>query len=133
VRWRALVLAGGWLLSTLGAGAAAASEADRPEILDVVVPGRQAVGRDGEAHVTYRARRANVATVVQAVEDLDGVRRASRQRAVSVIAVAFGREAGELTVPLAFETPGRKRVVLTLVTDEGEESEPASIEIEVSR
>jgi hypothetical protein len=61
------------------------------------------------------------------------VSRASRQVEIGVVAAAFGREAGQLTVPLAFETPGRKRVVLTLVTDEREESESASIEIEVAR
>jgi hypothetical protein len=136
VRRRALAfaLAVGWLASALGsASGARADEADRPEILDVAVPGRQAVGREGEARLTYRARRANVVAVVQVVEDLDGPRRSSRQRELGVIVAAYGREAGELTVPLAFDTPGRKRVVLTLVTDEREESEPASIEIEVSR
>ena len=116
----------------LGTGAwAETADADRPEILDVAVHGRLAVGREGEARLTYRARRANVVAVVQAVEDLDGVRRGSRQREIGVITAAFGREEGELIVPLAFETPGRKRVVLTLVTDEREESEPVSIEIEV--
>ncbi len=116
----------------LGTGAwAEAADADPPEILDVAVFGRLAVGREGEARLTYRARRANVVAVVQAVEDLDGVRRGSRQREFGVVAAAFGREEGELIVPLAFETPGRKRVVLTLMTDEREESEPASIEIEV--
>jgi hypothetical protein len=130
----ALALTVGWLVPALAsAGWARADAADRPEILDVAIPGRQAVGRQGEARLTYRARRANVVAVVQVVEDLDGARRSSRQRELGVLAAAYGREAGELTVPLAFDTPGRKRVVLTLVTDEREESEPASLEIEVSR
>jgi hypothetical protein len=98
----------------------------------VKVLGRPAVGRRSEVRVAYRAPRANVMAVIQAVEDLDGARRASRQQEVGVVAAAFGREAGELSVPLDFETPGRKRVVLTLVTDEREESEPESIEIEVA-
>jgi hypothetical protein len=49
-----------------------------------------------------------------------------------VIARAFGRETGELTVPLAFDRPGRKRVVVTLVTDERDESEPAEVEVEAT-
>jgi hypothetical protein len=121
-----------WLAAVLLVGATAgADEADRPEILHVAVPGRLGAGRPGEARVAYRAPRANVVAVVQVVEDLDGARRTTRQRELGVIAAAFGREAGDLVVPLAFATPGRKRVVLTLVTDEREESEPASVEIEV--
>jgi hypothetical protein len=121
-----------WLAAVLLVGVTAgADEADRPEILHVVVPGRLGAGRSGEVRVAYRARRANVVAVVQVVEDLDGPRRTTRQRELGVIAAAFGREAGELLVPLAFATPGRKRVVFTLVTDEREESEPASVEIEV--
>jgi hypothetical protein len=77
----------------------------------------------------YRARRANVVAVIQVVEDLDGARRSTRQREIGVIAAAFGHEAGDLLVPVDFVTFGRKRVVLTLVTDEREESEPESIEI----
>lgn len=120
------------LVATLLAGATAgAAEADRPAILHVAVSGRLAIGRHGEARLTYRARRANVVAVIQVVEDLDGARRTTRQRELGVVAAAFGYEAGVLAVPLAFETPGRKRVVLTLVTDEREESEPASVEIEV--
>ena len=131
---RSLALAVGSLVATLGLrNVAEALQAGPPEILDVTVPGRPAVGRQGEARIAYRAPRANVVAVVQVVEDLDGVGRASRQVEIGVVVAAFGREAGQLTVPLAFETPGRKRVVLTLVTDEREESEPASIEIEVAR
>jgi hypothetical protein len=48
-----------------------------------------------------------------------------------MVTAAFGREAGDLLVPIDFVTPGRKRVVVTLVTDEREESEPASIELQV--
>jgi hypothetical protein len=111
---------------------AGAAEDDRPEILNVAIRGRLVVGQAGEARVTFRARRANVAAVVQAVEDLDGARRATRQRELSVVAAAFGHEAGELAVPLVFATPGRKRVMFVLVTDAREESESASIEIEVA-
>ena len=112
-------------------GAAGSDEADRPEILNVMVPGRLVAGRAGEARITYRARRANVVAVIRAVEDLDGARRMTSQRELGVVAAAFGREGGDLVVPLAFATPGRKRVVFTLLTDEREESDPASVEVEV--
>jgi hypothetical protein len=113
-------------------GAGGADEADRPEILNVAVPGRLAAGRAGEARITYRARRANVVAVIQAVDDLDGPRRRTAQREVGVVAAAFGREAGDLVLPLAFATPGRKRVVFTLLTDEREESDPVIIYVEVA-
>ena len=113
-------------------GAAGSDEADRPEILNITVPGRLVAGHAGEARITYRARRANVAAVIRAVEDLDGARRMTSQRELGMVAAAFGREAGDLVVPLAFATPGRKRVVFTLLTDEREESDPASVEIEVA-
>ena len=112
---------------------AGAAEADRPEILHIAVLGRLAVGRRAEARLTYRAPRANVVAVIQVVEDLDGAHRATRQRELGVVVAAFGREAGDLLVPIDFVTPGRKRVGLTLVTDEREESDPASVEIEVLR
>jgi hypothetical protein len=113
-------------------GAVGADEADRPEILHVTVLGPLAVGRPAELRVAYRARRANVAALVQVIEDLDGPHRATRQREFSVVARAFGLEAGELVVPIAFGTPGRKRVVVTLVTDERAESDPESVEVDVT-
>jgi hypothetical protein len=70
--------------------------------------------------------------VIQAVDDLDGPRRMTSQRELGVVAAAFGREAGDLVLPLAFATPGRKRVVFTLLTDEREESDPAIIYVEVA-
>jgi hypothetical protein len=118
------------LAAVLLVGAAArADEADRPEILSVVAPARLALGRLVELRVVYRARRANVVAVVQVLEDLDGAHRATRQRELGVVVEAFGREAGDLLVPVEFVTPGRKRVGLTLVTDEREESDPASVEL----
>ena len=107
--------------------------AERPEIVDVRAPSRLPVGVAGEIRLIYRASRANVVAVVQAVEDLDGsgVRRSTRQREFGVVARAFGREAGELAVPFSFGTTGWKRITLTLVTDEREESEPTAVEIEV--
>lgn len=109
-----------------------AAEADRPEILNITVSGRLVAGHAGEARITYRAPRANVVALIQAVEDLDGARRMTSERELGVVAAAFGREAGDLVVPLAFATPGRKRVVFTLLTDEREESDPASVEVEVA-
>ena len=125
--------ASAWLaaLSLVGALAGAA-EVDRPEILHVAAPGRLVVGHRGEARVTYRARQANVVAVILTVEDLDGARRVTSQRELSVIAAAFGREAGDLVVPLAFATPGWKRVAFTILTDEREESEPATLDVEVT-
>jgi hypothetical protein len=125
------VIAWAVALSLVGARGSA-EEADRPEILHVTVPGRLTVAGAAEARVAYRARRANVVAVVQVVEDLEGGRRTTRQRELGVVAAAFGREGGDLLVPLAFTTPGRKRLVFVLVTDEREESEPASLEIDVA-
>ena len=111
---------------------AGADEADRPEILNVAIPGRLVAGRAGTARITYRARRANIVAVIQVVEDLDGARRVTSQREVGVVAAAFGREEGDLVLRLAFATPGRKRVVFTLLTDEREESDPASVDVDVA-
>jgi hypothetical protein len=107
-------------------------DADRPEIVNVAVVGRLAVGRAGQARIAYRARQANVAAVVQEIEDLDGARRVSSQREIDVIATAFGREQGELVLPVAFTTPGRRRVTFTLLTDERNESDPVSVEVDVT-
>lgn len=113
-------------------GTVVASEGDRPEILHVAVPGRFVAGHSGQARVTYRARQGNVVAVVRVVEDLDGALRVTSQREIDVVAAAFGREEGDLLVPLAFATPGRKRVVFTLLTDEREESDPASVDVDVA-
>ena len=51
---------------------------------------------------------------------------------MGMVAAAFGHETGDLVVPLAFTTPGRKRVVFTLLTDERVESDPASVDLEVA-
>ena len=109
-----------------------AVEADPPEILNVAIPGRLVAGQAGAARLTYRARGANVVAVIQVVEDLDGARRVTSQREVSVVAAAFGREEGDLVLPLAFATPGRKRLVFTLLTDEREQSDPARVEVDVA-
>lgn len=113
-------------------GAAGTDEADRPEILNVAVPAHLAADRGASALITFRAPRANIVAVTRVVEDLDGARRTTSQRELGMVAAAFGREAGDLVVPLAFATPGRKRLVFTLVTDEREESDPASVEVEVA-
>jgi hypothetical protein len=116
----------------LAGGVAGADAGDRPEILHVAVSGRPVAGRGAEARLTYHARQANVVAVVLVVEDLDGPRRVTSQREIGVIAAAFGREEGDLVVPLGFATPGRKRVVFTLLTDEREESDSASVEVVVA-
>ena len=111
---------------------ARAVEADRPEILNVAVPGRLVAGQAGTARITFRARRANVVTVIQVLEDLDGARRVTSEREVSVVAAAFGREEGDIVLTLVFASPGRKRMVFTLRTDEREQSDPARIEVDVA-
>ena len=107
-------------------------EVDRPQIVHVAAPSYLTVGRADTVRLSYRARQANVAAVVMVVEDLDGARRASSQREIDVIPAAFGREQGELVLPLAFATPGRKRVTLTLLTDERFASDPESIDVNVA-
>ena len=107
-------------------------DADRPEIVNVAVVGRLAVGRAAQARIAYRARQANVAAVVQEIEDLDGPRRVTSQREVDVVAAAFGREQGELVLTLAFTTPGQKRVTFTLLTDERNDGDPVSVEVDVA-
>lgn len=117
---------------TLVVALAAPAQADElPVILHVAVPGPLAVGRAAELRVAYRAPRANVTALVQVIEDLDGPRRATTLREFNVVARAFGLEAGDLVVPIGFGTPGRKRVVVTLVTDERTESDPESVEVDV--
>ena len=123
----------GCLVALLLAGAlAGAGEADPPEILHLAVPRQLVVGQRGEGRVRYRAPGGNVVAVILAVEDLDGARRVTSQREIGVVAAAFGRETGDLVVPVTFATPGRKRIAVTLVTDEREESEPATIDVEVA-
>lgn len=113
-------------------GAVGADEADRAEILNVAILGRPAAGQPVTARITFRARQANVVAVIQVVEDLDGPRRVTSQREVSVVAAAFGHEEGDLLLPLVFATPGRKRVTFSLVTDEREEGERERIEVDIA-
>jgi hypothetical protein len=84
--------------------------------------------------VTNPAPGANVVAVLEAAEDLDGplTGRAMREREVRVVTRAYGHQRGELVWPLAFVTAGWKRVTLTLVTDEGELSDPVAVELEVA-
>jgi hypothetical protein len=128
---------GRWALAGLLLALAAtahADERDLPLIVDVAAPPRLRVAETAQMRLAYRAPRANVVAVVQVVEDADGpaLGRSSRTRELGVVARAFGFESGELTVPIAFATPGLKRVTLTLLTDEREESDPAVVEVEVS-
>jgi len=118
-------------VAALVPGAAAQGVAVLPTIVGLMAPPRLPVGVSGEIRVAYRAPSGNVVAVVQAIEDLDGPvdRQATRQREFGVVARAFGREAGELVLPLAFATAGLKRVVLTLITDEREESASAAVEV----
>jgi hypothetical protein len=118
-------------LGLVGPGSPAAAADARPEILHVGVPSRLVAGQPAELRLTYRAPRADVVAVIEVSEDLDGAQRGTRQREWNVLARAFGVEAGELGLPVVFARPGRKRIVLTLVTDERRESEPAVLEVDV--
>ena len=77
-----------------------------PEILNVAILRRLAAGQPGTARITYRARRANVVAVIQVVEDLDGARRVTSQREISVVAAAFGHEEGDLRPPARVRDAG---------------------------
>lgn len=128
-RWVPVLLG---LVLTAVPPAPGAAEGGRPEILQVSAPARVRVGARAELRVLFRAPQANVAALVQVVEDLEGplVGRATWATETSVVARAFGVEAGELVVPVTFARPGWKRVTLTLLTDEREASDPATVELE---
>jgi hypothetical protein len=94
---------------TLAVGPALATpvrgaEGALPTIVAVTTPPRLVTGAALDFGIVYRAPQANVVAVDQTVEDLDGplVQRTTRQRRVSVVAQAFGREAGELRMTVAF-------------------------------
>ncbi len=136
---RAEVRRPGWLATALlglafvGPAGPAAALDPLPVIVQVSVPPRVRAGEASAIRLAYRAPAANVVAVLQALEDLDGPLgdRATREQEVGVVARAFGREQGELLLPLTFATAGWKRVTLTLVTDERERSDPAVVELEV--
>jgi hypothetical protein len=113
-------------------GASGAQDAERPEILNVAFPERLTAAQPATARITFRAPRGNVVAVIQIIEDLDGPRRVTSQREVSVVAAAFGFEEGDLLLPIEFATPGRKRVVFSLLTDERQESDRERMYIEVA-
>ena len=126
-----VVAAAACLAALVVAGGAGAEEATRPEILNVTFLGRLTVSQPATVQVTFRAPGANVVAVIQILEDLDGSRRTTSQRQVSVVAAAFGFEEGDLLLPIEFATPGRKRLVLSLLTDEREESDRERLYIDV--
>jgi hypothetical protein len=125
------VAAAACLAALVVVGGAAAEEATRPEILNVTFLGRLTASQPATVQVTFRAPGANVVAVIQILEDLDGSRRTTSQRQVSVVAAAFGFEEGDLLLPIEFATPGRKRLVLSLLTDEREESDRERLYIDV--
>jgi hypothetical protein len=130
-RWLRSALLVAALLAAVGARGA---DRDLPWIARIDPPARLRAGQGGELRVTYRAPRANVVAVLEAAEDLDGpaTGRTMREREVSVVARAYGYRRGELVWPLAFATPGWKRVTLTLVTEERGLSDPVAVELEVA-
>jgi hypothetical protein len=125
-------------LALVGIGVAPgvpAAEDPPPVIVTVSIPPRLVAGVPLDFVVVYRAPRANLVAVDQTVEDLDGplFRRTTRQRRIGVIAQAFGYQAGELRIPVAFAGAGRRRLTVVLVTDDGVESDPRSIEVDIGR
>jgi hypothetical protein len=132
MRWKRAAALTAALASLLAPGASSAAESDVPEILNVTIPGRVTANHPDSARLMFRAPRGNVVAVILVLEDLDGPRRVTSQREVSVVAAAFGREEGELVVPLVFPTPGRKRLVFSLRTDEREDSDRESVEVDVA-
>jgi hypothetical protein len=129
---RSLGIAAACLGALLLVAPAGAQDADRPEILNVTFPERLTAGQSATVRITFRAPRGNVVAVIQILEDLDGPRRVTSQRQVSVVATAFGFEEGDIVLPIEFATPGRKRVVFSLLTDEREESDRERMYIEVA-
>jgi len=115
------------------AGRVAGEEAQPPLIVTVIPPPRLVVGTSLDFVVVFRAPGANVVAIVETVEDLDGplLRRTTRQRRIGVIGRAFGREAGQLPVSVSFGGAGPKRLTFVLVTDDGDESDPWSLEADV--
>jgi hypothetical protein len=132
MRWRSAAALAVGLAAVLPAAPSSAAEPDRPEIVSVSIPGRVTAGHPAAARLVFRAPKANVVAVILALEDLDGPLRVTSQREISVVAAAFGREEGELVVPLVFATPGRKRAVFTLRTDEREDSDRERVELDVA-
>jgi hypothetical protein len=90
------------------------------------------IGAPADVRLSFRAPRGDVVAVIQEIDELDdaGIPRATRMREVGMVAQAFGREAGELILPVSFTVPGRKRLTFTLVTDQRETSDPESVEVE---
>ena len=115
------------------AGRVAGEEAQPPLIVTVIPPPRLVVGASLDFVVVFRAPGGNVVAIVETVEDLDGplLRRTTRQRRIGVIGRAFGREAGQLPVSVSFGGAGPKRLTFVLVTDDGDESDPWSLEADV--
>jgi hypothetical protein len=126
----------GWLALVISAGLvvpAASAEGPPPVIVAITSPPRAVLGVSLDFVVVFRAPRANVVAVDQIVEDLDGplLRRTTRQRRIGVVAQAFGHQAGELRTTVTFTVSGRRRLTFVLVTDEGDESDPRSIEVDI--
>ena len=103
-----------------------------PAITSVAAPRRIRVGAAADVRVSFRAPRGDVVAVIQEIDELDdaGAPRATRMREFGMVAQAFGREAGELVLPVSFTLSGRKRLTFTLVTDQRETSDPASVEVD---
>lgn len=111
--------------------APASSDDALPLVVHVALPGVLTAGTPGALRVAFRATQANVVALVLVTEDLDGARRSTTQREFNVLARAFGLEAGDLVVPVVFPTPGLKRITVTLLTDQRQESDPVSIDVDV--
>ena len=121
------------LVALWPASAAGVEEGDPPEIVNVAVVGRPSAGRAVTARVTYRAQQGNVVAVIVRRSRIWTGRAASPPSGRSAWSPrrSAARRASS-SLPLGFATPGRRRVTFTLVTDEREESDPASIDVDVA-
>jgi len=128
---RPLILA---LSLALPAPVAWGQDARTPVILTLEGPARLRVAEEGTLALTYRAPRANVVAVLQEIVEAPDRGRppATAQREFPVVSRAYGKATGTLTLQVRFATAGMKRLTFALITDDGVQSEPSSIELEVT-
>ena len=108
-------------------------DADLPEILSVVVVGNVSLNRAGQARIAYHARQANISAVVLEVEDLDGARR-------SHLPAGDRRDRRRRSAASRASSccPSRSRhragseYAFTLLTDERNEGDPVSVDVDVA-
>lgn len=121
------------LLLALLASAASAQDARIPVIESLEGPSWLRVSEEGTLSLAFRAPRQNVVAVLEEIVEAPARGRppATAQRQFPVVSRAYGKASGTLAVQVRFATAGTKRITLALITDDGLQSEPSSIELEV--